>query len=361
MRMLLVTNDYPPRAGGIQRYLSSLVKHFPGETRVLAPAAPAAAPLPGVIRGDRTYLWPTSSVRDWVTRHVEDYRPEVVVFGAPWPLAPLGPALARRTGIPFAVITYGADLTVPAALPLVRQVVAGALRRAAAVFSLSRYTTARTERLTGRVVHYLGCGIDLEAFRPSPGVEGRRWPVVGCVSRFVERKGQARLLRAAHDLWRSGWRLEVLLVGEGPGERRLGRLAEQLEVPVRFEVGASWDRLPELYREMDVFCMPVRSRWLGLEVEGLGIVYLEAAATGLPVLAGGSGGAPETVEPGITGFVVRSDAHLRQGLEMLLGQPERARAMGEAGRGMVEERFSWKAVVERFQAGLASAVRAGRE
>ncbi|MGH9167047.1 MAG: glycosyltransferase family 4 protein [Acidimicrobiia bacterium] len=359
MRMLLVTNDYPPRAGGIQRYLSSLVKCFPGETRVLAPAAPAVPPLPGVVRGDRTFLWPTSSVRDWVTRQVEEFRPEVLVFGAPWPLASLGPALARRTGIPFAVITYGADLTVPAALPVLRQVVAGTLRRAAAVFSLSRYTTARTERLTGRVVHYLGCGIDLEAFHP--GVAGREWPVVGCVSRFVERKGQARVLRAAHDLWRSGRRLEVLLVGEGPGERRLRRLAEQVEVPVRFEVGASWDRLPELYREMDIFCMPVHSRWLGLEVEGLGIVYLEAAATGLPVLAGGSGGAPETVEPGVTGFVVRSDAHLRQGLELLLGQPERARLMGEAGRRRVGESFSWKAVVERFQAGLAGAVRAGRE
>jgi phosphatidylinositol alpha-1,6-mannosyltransferase len=129
-------------------------------------------------------------------------------------------------------------------------------------------------------------------------------------------------------------------------------LADKLGVRTRFAVDVPWSELPGLYRQMDVFCMPCKSRWGGLEVEGLGLVFLEAAATGLPVLAGDSGGSPETVIPGETGYVVHSVDDIVQGLEMLLGDPERARAMGIAGRQFVEVVFTWPRVVERFRAGF---------
>jgi phosphatidylinositol alpha-1,6-mannosyltransferase len=177
---------------------------------------------------------------------------------------------------------------------------------------------------------------------------------VGCVSRFVPRKGQHRLIAAATELRRRGLAVTVLLVGKGRTEPRLRRLAERSGVPVRFEIDVPWERLGDLYREMDVFCMPCRSRWGGLEVEGLGLVFLEAAATGLPVLAGDSGGAPETVAPGETGFVVRSVADIVDGLESVLDDPERAAAMGRAGRERVGREFTWDRVVERLLAGLAA-------
>jgi phosphatidylinositol alpha-1,6-mannosyltransferase len=126
-------------------------------------------------------------------------------------------------------------------------------------------------------------------------------------------------------------------------------------VPARFEVDVPWSRLPELYSEMDIFCVPCRSRWGGLEVEGLGLVYLEAAAAGLPVLAGTSGGAPETVVPGATGYVVHEVDDIVEGLSMLLADPTLREMMGGRGRGRVVSEFTWDRVVERLAAGLASA------
>ncbi|MBP1632407.1 MAG: glycosyl transferase group 1, partial [Acidobacteria bacterium] len=140
----------------------------------------------------------------------------------------------------------------------------------------------------------------------------------------------------------------------------LRRLAAELEVPTRMEVAVPWARLPGLYREMTVFAMPCRSRWFGLEVEGLGLVFLEAAAAGLPVLAGDSGGSPETVLPGETGFIVTDDAALDEGLRLLLDDPVRAREMGRAGRERVLAEYTWEAVAGRLAEGLAAAVEGGR-
>lgn len=349
MRLLLVTNDYPPRPGGIQRYLADLVRSWPGEMRVLAPAGP---PRPEVRRGPRGFLWPTRRVGDWIEAEVEIYRPDVVVFGAPFPLAPLGLRLRRRTGVPFAVMTYGADLTVPARIPILRRMVLRPLRRADVVLALSRFTERIARRLTDRPVAYLGCGVDLGTFHPPRERSWENPVVVGCVSRFVTRKGQDRLLRAVDRVRRNGHDLQVMLVGAGPREGLLRRLAAELAVPTRFEADVSWERLPGLYREMDLFAMPVRSRWFGLEAEGLGIVYLEAAATGLPVVVGRSGGAPETVRPGETGFLAGAGEELVEALELLLGNPDRARGMGERGRELMARQYTWRAVTERLGAAL---------
>jgi phosphatidylinositol alpha-1,6-mannosyltransferase len=142
-------------------------------------------------------------------------------------------------------------------------------------------------------------------------------------------------------------------VGKGRKEDDLRKLAARLGVRTRFAVDVPWSELPGLYRQMDVFAMPCKSRWGGLEVEGLGLVFLEAAATGLPVLAGDSGGSPETVIAGETGFVVHDVADIVEGLGMVLGDPEWARRMGAAGRALVERNFTWGRVVERVQTGFA--------
>jgi phosphatidylinositol alpha-1,6-mannosyltransferase len=146
--------------------------------------------------------------------------------------------------------------------------------------------------------------------------------------------------------------VELLFVGKGRTENELRKRAEKLGVRVRFEVDVPWSQLSDLYREMDIFCMPCQSRWGGLEVEGLGLVFLEAAATGLPVLAGDSGGSPETVLPGQSGFVVADVDAIAEGLEVLLGDPPAARRMGEEGRRLVESEFTWERVVERLYRGF---------
>jgi phosphatidylinositol alpha-1,6-mannosyltransferase len=347
-RVLLVTNDYPPRPGGIQQYLGNLVAVLGGDVLVAAPAHPGAEERAGVVRSRRRFMWPTRRIARWVDGLVADFRPDVVLFGAPYPLPWLGPALRHRHGVPYVVLAHGAEVLVPAAFPVSRQLLARPLKAADALVAVSRFTAGRLGKLTGRPVEVVGAGVDLDAFRPADLPTHNPTPVVGCVSRFVPRKGQHLLIEAAAKLRAAGTEVEVLLVGKGRLESRLRRLAVDLEVPLRMEVDAPWSELGGLYRQMDVFCMPCRSRWGGLEAEGLGLVLLEAAATGLPVLAGASGGAPETVEPGRTGFVVAGVEDIVEGLDLLLGDRERASRMGELGRQRIVEQFTWDRVADRL-------------
>jgi phosphatidylinositol alpha-1,6-mannosyltransferase len=351
MRLLLVTNDFPPKPGGIQMYLRNFVDAFPGEVLVYAPAD-AAAPEgeEGIIRGDARYMVPSGALARSIVAAAAPFGPDAILFGAPHPLPRIGPALRDSLGVPFGVLSHGAEVTLPAAFPGARQVLARMLRAADVRFAVSRFTAERVKRLTGLPTEFVGAGVETETFVPAERSVDDHRPVVGCVSRFVPRKGQDRLIEAVARLDRD---VEVLLVGRGRTEDALRRRAADRGVDTSFAVDVPWSDLPGLYRRMDVFCMPTSSRWGGLEVEGLGLVYLEAAASGLPVLAGDSGGSPETVIPGVTGYVVSSIDDVVDGLRLLLDDPERAAAMGAAGRAFVEQEFTWTRVIERFVAGFA--------
>ncbi|NNF69300.1 MAG: glycosyltransferase family 4 protein [Acidimicrobiia bacterium] len=350
MKLLVVTNDYPPKPGGIQQYLGSFLAAFPGEYRVVAPADEPAVDEDRVRRHRRRFMWPTASVARFIDEAIADFSPDVVLFGAPYPLTRLAKRIGAR-GIPTAVLCHGAEITIPAALPPTRYLLRRWLRSADVRFAVSQFTRRRVQRLTGRDVVYLGAGVDLETFTPGETTWSEP-PVVGCVSRFVPRKGHARVIEAASQLARLGRPVSVLIVGRGRLEKRLRRLADRSGVDVRFEVDVPWSRIAELYREIDIFAMPCRSRWFGLEVEGLGLVFLEAAAAGLPVLVGDSGGSPETVLPGETGYVAADVASLVEGIGLFLDDPERATSMGRAGREWVSREFTWDRVVERFASGL---------
>lgn len=347
--MLLVTNDYPPKPGGIQQYLQNLVAAYPEPIRVLAPADASADPTEtGISRSKWPFMWPTRRVSEWVINEARSFQPDAVLFGAPHPLPVLTGRLRRSLEVPVGVLCHGAEVTMPAAFPGSRQALAKVLRSADVLFAVSRFTAGRVEQLTGRSIQLIGAGVDVETFRPD-GEPGNDVPVVGCVSRFVPRKGQHRLLHAAARLDRP---VAVLLVGKGRNESDLRKLARDLGIAATFAVDVPWSELPGLYRKMDVFCMPCRSRWGGLEIEGLGLVYLEAAASGLPVLAGDSGGSPETVRPGETGYVVHDEDDIVEGLRILLDDPIRARSLGAAGRSMVEKNFTWEHVVQRLGEGF---------
>ncbi len=350
MRLLVVTNDFPPKPGGIQMYLQNFVDAYPDPVLVYAPSDEKADPdEEGVVRGSASYMLPTAAVLDDIVRYSEDFEPDAVLFGAPHPLPQLGVKLREALGVPLAVLNHGAEVTLPAAVPGTRQLLRRSLRAADVRFAVSRFTADRVERLTGAPTHFLGAGVEIDTFTPATRVPNAK-PVVGCVSRFVPRKGQDRLLRAVA---RSGLDVEVLLVGKGRMEGSLRKLAAKLGVDATFAVDVPWSDLPDLYRRMDVFCMPTSSRWGGLEVEGLGLVYLEAAACGIPVLAGDSGGSPETVIPGETGYVVSSVDDIIDGLNLLISDPDKAAAMGAKGRAFVESEFTWDKVFERFHRGFS--------
>jgi phosphatidylinositol alpha-1,6-mannosyltransferase len=348
---VIVTNDYPPKPGGIQMYLKNLVDVYPDEVLVVGPSDHDADPHePDVTRGARSYMMPTPATTRTIVEAAESFGPDALLFGAPHPLAVLGNSLRRRLGVPIGVLSHGAEIAVPGAVPGVRQLLGRSLASADVRFAVSRYTARRVQRISRRPVVRLGAGVQVDTFTPPREPPVNVIPVVGCVSRFVPRKGQERLIKAVARLDTD---VEVLLVGKGRSEEKLRKLASSLGVSVRFEVDVPWSVLPGMYQQMDVFCMACKSRWAGLEFEGLGLVFLEAASSGVPVLAGDSGGAPETVLPGETGFVVADVDAIVEALEILLADPSAARRMGAEGRRFVEKNFTWERVIERLYGGFA--------
>lgn len=351
MRLLLVTNDFPPKPGGIQTYLGNLVDAYPDDVLVFGPADTSAGrDEDGVVRGDRTYMLPTSTTREAVAAAARSFGPDAVLFGAPHPLPAMGHRLRDELGVPMGVLHHGAEVTIPAAVPGVRHLLGRTLAAADVRFAVSRFTADRVRRLSGAEAIVLGAGVEIDTFTPSEPRPFGDPPVIGCVSRFVPRKGQHRLLEAVRRLDRP---VRVLLVGKGRFEDRLRSQASHLGLDVEFAIDVPWSDLPSLYQRMDIFAMPTSSRWAGLEVEGLGLVYLEASASGLPVLAGDSGGSPETVVPGRTGYIVSDVRGLVDGLAMLLDEPDHARELGVGGRRFVEAEFTWERVIERLYEGFA--------
>ena len=357
-RLLIITNDYPPKSGGIQTYLGDLADAYPGPVRVLAPAdGPAVGTARGeeiVRRGRRRFMWPTRTTVEWFVTEARDFAAEAILFGAPHPLTRAIPRLQHELGVPVGVLCHGAEVTIPAAVPGVHAWLRRTLRHADVLFAVSRFTQGRVSRLTGHDVVTVGAGVAVDVFTPAVEPPHNDPPVVGCVSRLVPRKGQHRLIAAGEELGRRGVSIELLIVGSGRNEKRLRKLAARSNVAVRFEIAVPWAELVDAYRSMDIFCMPCRSRWGGLETEGLGLVFLEAAAAGLPVLAGSSGGSPETVVPGETGFVVDSVDDIVEGVQLLLEDRNRAREMGVKGRSRVVEEYVWGRVVARFDSGFRS-------
>jgi len=376
MSMLLITNDFPPRAGGIQQYCYNLVAGLPpGEVAVYAPAWPGAAEFDAaqafrVVRHPTRRMLPGRAVGGRAVRLVQELRPDVVVFGAAFPLGLLARRITRETGVPCMGFTHGVEVAV-GRVPLVRRLmtrVAGDLRLATAV---SRWSARRVERVVrGRCpVELLVSGVAVDEYHP--GVDGRAVrarhglgdaPVCVCVSRLVPRKGQDRLIWAWASVAARVPDARLLVVGGGPYAGRLRKLAAASPVAdqIVFTGEVPWAELPAHYAAGDVYAMPCRTRWLGLDLEALGVVFLEAAATGLPVVAGRSGGAPETVEHGVTGLVVdgRRPEPVGRAVAELLADPGRARAMGEAGRRRAEAEFSWEAVVAQLEKLLGRAARA---
>jgi phosphatidyl-myo-inositol dimannoside synthase len=368
-RTLLVTNDYPPRVGGIQRTLEALVRCFPADrVAVLCPDADGAAAVDEaapyeVFRQPERFLWPVPDVRHRVHEAVRSFGAEVVLFGAVYPLALLGPSLAEA-GTPYLAAAHGFEYWLSIA-PGTHALVRRATSRAARVPVMCSRFIARVVRTAvpqGVPVSVMYPGADLEAFRPDlpfadltelRGVADR--PLIVCVSRLVARKGQDVLILAMPEIRRRVPDATLLIVGDGPYRDRLEALAAVAPAgSVAFTGQVSEADLPRYYRAGNVFAMPCRNRLGGLEVEGWGNVFIEAAACGRPVVVGDSGGARESLVPGETGLLVNGSdvGQVAEAVGSLLADPERAKAMGRAGRARVEEGFAWSRPAEELAAWL---------
>jgi phosphatidyl-myo-inositol dimannoside synthase len=369
-RTLIVTNDFPPRRGGIQSFVHELALRLdPDQLTVYAPkwdgdaAFDAAQPFE-VIRHPTSLMIGGPSVRRRAAELARSRKAEVVIFGASAPLGLITPVL-RKAGVRRAIaITHGHEAGW-AALPVARQLLRRIGNETDVMTYLGEYFRVRvagalSPRAAARMAR-LHPGVDPGTFHPDRAARrvirdrhglGDR-PVVVCVSRLVARKGQDTLLRAWPAVIEKIPDAVLLIVGRGPYAKALRQQAEQAGVAgsVVFTGPVPQDELPAHYAAGDVFSMPCRTRRGGLDVEGLGIVYLEASATGLPVVGGDSGGAPDAILEGETGYVVggRDVTALSDRLIALLQDPAGAKAMGEKGRAWVERDWNWDVVASRLR------------
>jgi len=372
---LLVTNDFPPKVGGIQVYLWELWRRLDPSTYAVLTASshPDAAAFDAeqaergirIERVPSAVLLPTPSLVRRIRHAADRVGADLVVLDPAVPLGLVGP----RLGLPYAVLLHGAEVAIPGRLPVSRSLLAHVVRHSSLVVSAGGYPAAEARRaVRGRdmpPVVEVPPGVDLERFVPLDDAERARaradlglpadGPLVVSVSRLVPRKGMDVLIDAATLLAPRYPGLTVAIAGRGrDAERLAGRVAEA-GAPVRMLGGVSDDDLPRLVAAADVFAMLCRNRWVGLEQEGFGIVFLEAAAAGVPQVAGASGGAGEAVEDGVTGVVVRRPteaADVARAIGGLLDDPARARAMGVAARSRAVASFDYDLLAPRLAASL---------
>ncbi|TSD98550.1 glycosyltransferase family 4 protein [Gordonia rubripertincta] len=361
-RTLLITNDFPPRPGGIQSYLQNLVDLLPPEDIVVyAPRwrgrshidFDAEVPY-RVYRHRTTLMLPTPFVARRAAEIVRREQISTVWFGAAAPLAVLAPAMRRAGAQRILASTHGHEVGW-SMLPVARQVLGHIGRHTDVITFVSRYTRGRFASAFGAhaALEYLPPGVDVARFSPDPVLRqkfrdrhelGDR-PTILCLSRLVPRKGQDVLIRALPLIRRTIPDAALVIVGGGPYAEKLHALATRagVEDQVIFTGSVPAEELSAYHNIADIFAMPSRTRGGGLDVEGLGIVYLEASATGVPVVAGLSGGAPETVVEGITGTTVDGtdvDA-VAMAILSILGDRATAAEMGAAGRRFVVDNWQW--------------------
>lgn len=375
-KTLIVTNDFPPRPGGIQAFLHSMALRLDPERVVVYAStwkrgregAEATARFDAeqpftVVRDRTTMLLPTPRVTRCAVRLLREHGCRSVWFGAAAPLGLMAPAL-RAAGAERLVATTHGHEAGWARLPVARRLLRRVGESTDTLTYLGEYTRSRiaaalTPDAAARMTR-LPPGVDEKTFHPGSGGDAVRErlglggrPVVVCVSRLVPRKGQDTLIAALPRILAEVPDAVLLIVGGGPYRAGLAKLARRTGVAhaVRFTGAVPWEELPAHYGAGDVFAMPCRTRRGGLDVEGLGIVYLEASATGLPVVAGDSGGAPDAVLDGGTGWVVRGEEPEETAARVvtLLRDPELRARMGARGRAWVEETWRWDLLAERLK------------
>ncbi|MDH3293274.1 MAG: glycosyltransferase family 4 protein [Acidimicrobiia bacterium] len=376
-RHLLVTNDFPPKIGGIQNYLWELWRRLPAGT-----ASVYTTPYPGADEFDADQPFavtrspePVLIPHPWLPRRIDrlarNTGSDLVILDPAIPLGAVGPNLTH----PTAVVLHGAEVTIPGRIPALRWAMARTLRACSLVIAAGGYPLAEAQRCAGRDLPSVVVppGVDTERFRPL--IPERRSRVrsqygvadddllIVTVNRLVPRKGMDRLIRAVAlvnnrrppggELGKvlAGGRVRAVIAGTGREEGRLRRLTNQLRAPVQLVGRLEDGGVAELYGAADLMAMPCNSRWWGLEQEGFGIAFLEAAAAGIPQIAGRSGGAHEAVQAGVTGLVLDdpdSINDLAAAIEFFFANPEERKRMGRLARDRAQRDFGYEGLAKRL-------------
>lgn len=366
---LLVTNDFPPKIGGIQNYLWELWRRLPrAATTILTTPHYAAAPFDArqpmrIVRAREPVLLPHARLAERIRELAIEVGAELILLDPALPLGALGP----RLGMPYGVVLHGAEVTVPARVPVLSGRLSKVLESATLVISAGGYAAAEAASCaaTDLALTEIPPGVDTERFVPLSdknrhaararyGLDSQ--PLVVSLSRLVPRKGFDVVIEAAARLTMRHPGLQLVIVGGGRDRPRLERLARSVNAPVTFLGRINDDAVAEVMAMGDVFAAPCRTRWGGLEQEGFGIVFVEAAACGVPVVAGRSGGSHEAVAHGRTGLIVDRPGDVGDvtaALDALLSDPNRRRHMGIEARAEAERSYCYDHLAERLCSALA--------
>jgi len=369
--VLFVTNDFGPRAGGIETFVIGLIERRPyGETIVYTSAQTGSEEYDKawesdfgvtVIRDRAKILLPTPRVARNLARIIKESNIQVAAFGAAAPLGLLSASIKRAGVRKTVALTHGHEVWWAKVFPFNL-----ALRKIGSSVDSLTYLGEFTKqaistslsKLSAQKMVKIAPGIDIDHFSPQDSSQLRKElklddkQVIVSVGRLVHRKGQDHLIQSMPEILKSIPDAHILMVGQGPYLSHLKKLVQNLNLGehVSFIGRIQYAQLPLYICAGDIFAMPSRSRLFGLEVEGLGIVYLEASACGLPVIAGSSGGAPDAVLDGVTGVVVDGEDNqdIAAAAIKLLKDLEGSRAMGLAGREWIVKNWRWEIWSERF-------------
>lgn len=373
-KILCITNDFGPRAGGIETFVMGLIERAPKGSIIVYTSAQGDTTSYDqgwlrdfgveVIRDPSKILLPTPRVIRSVKKVIARDSIKQVFFGAAAPLAIMARSLRKKGVVNIVALTHGHEVWWAKLWPFSSAIsfIGNNVDHLTYLgeFTKSEIAKALSIKAKSRLVK-IAPGIDTDHFAPDSGsIQLRRdlglidKKVIVSVGRLVHRKGQDFLIQSLPAILEKHPTAHILMVGEGPYRKDLTKIVEKLKLSqaVTFIGRIQYKDLPRYICAGDIFAMPSRSRLAGLEVEGLGIVYLEASSCALPVVAGRSGGAPDAVDEGITGFSVdgTSTVEISSVIIKLLDDPAKAKAMGTAGRSWIIEKWRWEIWSKQFNA-----------
>jgi phosphatidylinositol alpha-1,6-mannosyltransferase len=373
-KILCITNDFGPRAGGIETFVMGLIERAPKGSIIVYTSAQGDTTSYDqswlrdfgveVIRDPSKILLPTPRVIRSVKKVIARGSIKQVFFGAAAPLGVMARALRRKGVVNIVALTHGHEVWWAKLWPFSSAIsfIGNNVDHLTYLgeFTKSEIAKALSTKAKSRLIK-IAPGIDTDHFAPDLGsIQLRRdlglvdKKVIVSVGRLVHRKGQDFLIQSLPAILEKHPTAHILMVGEGPYRKNLTKMVEKLKLSqaVTFIGRIQYKDLPRYICAGDIFAMPSRSRLAGLEVEGLGIVYLEASSCALPVVAGRSGGAPDAVDEGVTGFSVdgTSTVEISSAIIKLFDDPAKAKAMGTAGRSWIIEKWRWEIWSKQFNA-----------
>ena len=355
MNILLITNDWKPKTGGISTYLQSLVENLDHKFFIYGPSW---------IEGDDTYpagetfiINPRKTIED-IQKIVNINQIDIILHGSSNPnflfvnkLNTLAvPNSPKNVKIPQYMICHGAEFNVLNYIPIVRNLLSRNLDNLNTIFTVSEFSRKKLADITNTDVINIGAGIEIPNYENN--YEYNEPLTIGVVSRLVSRKKISWLIDVAHDLKEEGLSIELKILGFGKQENYLKKLSSVSAANVTFIKEETERDVDDFYKSINLFAMPAKSKYFGVEFEGLGLVYLEAASYGLPVIVGASGGAVETIIPGKTGFVAGDKNILKESILYFLNNPEKIQEFGLNGKKFVEEFYSWEKLIINFESNI---------